>query len=222
MPASGYCPPMTIESLSRGVAPCPPSSNFRWAWVGVENGTAVAVLTAALRLEEERTDPPFPECARVEFVYSMRSGWGAQLARHASTALSKSHGLTLYRSGYATAAGWNLLARRVKMEIDPLAIYQHSHYLDTLERWQDHASRQPPRTNMPLLNLRSVRTTQERQTEGTRNPRHRRQLPIPPGTRADCKQCRRYDHRPSMNVPSSVHDDPSLEHQQCEHLTAAA
>ncbi len=159
MPASGYCPPMTIESLSRGVAPCPPSSNFRWAWVGVENGTAVAVLTAALRLEEERTDPPFPECARVEFVYSMRSGWGAQLARHASTALSKSHGLTLYRSGYATAAGWNLLARRVKMEIDPLAIYQHSHYLDTLERWQDHASRQPPRTNMPLLNLRSVRTT---------------------------------------------------------------
>jgi hypothetical protein len=96
-----------------------------WGWVGVENGQAVAVLTATHSKNYGDLDAA-DEWATVQYIYSRGHGFAPEIITHAKRELDKlPFPIALCRSGTATPEGEAVCA---ELELDPNAQYKVSRY----------------------------------------------------------------------------------------------
>lgn len=92
-------------------------------WVAVEDGAAVGILTVHVR-PTAPSDRGHDKHAVVDLVASEEGSRSGPFLVCTAIQQLEEKGLRLYRSGYATPAGYHLLKEKLNLLVDPNRIYE--------------------------------------------------------------------------------------------------
>ncbi|WP_054246396.1 hypothetical protein [Rhodococcus opacus] len=133
-----------------------------WAWLAVDGGLAVGVLTVD-RTPADHDVAGYDEHATIKYVFSaaQEPGIGRKLLAHAKSELLRMN-LTLYGSGVATCRGRRALASQ-DIEISPATKYKWANRERQIQKWDLLAprNRTTPRPAEPQRDLDSKKARED-------------------------------------------------------------
>lgn len=125
-----------------------------WAWLAVDDGIPVGVLTVA-HTPSDHDIADYDEHATIKYLFSAVEGQriGRKLLAHAQSELLRMN-LILYGSGVATPEGRSALASR-DVDISPATKYKWANQERLIKRWErmDPRNRPPKRPTEPQRDL---------------------------------------------------------------------